>query len=155
DNRKRASKLQRELHRKWRASRKALLATLKMRRSSVGDQSPSEPGARSRSEPTLRPLLDLMRRPTAPRTRYTRCKAYNDQTTQEGTIIMAFTAMISELYDAFRRRVGGDEAAAMAAAKATGIADVRFHSIDGKLDALSQTMDQRFEALSQHNQPLD
>jgi hypothetical protein len=45
---------------------------------------------------------------------------------------MAFTTMISELYDAFRRKVGGDEEAA----KAPGIADKRFHIIDGGIAPL-------------------
>ena len=68
-------------------------------------------------------------------------------------------AMLSELYDALRHRVGRDETGAKAAADAMGIADTRFHSIDGKLDALSQTIDQRFDGLSQRfdvlNQPCD
>jgi exonuclease VII large subunit len=57
--------------------------------------------------------------------------------------------MLSELYNAFRRRVGGDEAAAKAVAAPMGIEDTGFHIIDGKLDALSQTMDQRLDGLSQ------
>ena len=62
---------------------------------------------------------------------------------------MAFPAMLSELYDAFRRKVGADEPPARAAAKAVVVEDTRFRSIDGKLDALSRTTDQRFDALSQ------
>jgi hypothetical protein len=81
-----------------------------------------------------------------------------DQTAQEETM-MAFTAMLSELYDAFRRKVGADEPPAKAAAEAVVIEDARFRSIDGKFDALSHTMDQRFAALSQRfdvlNQPFD
>jgi hypothetical protein len=52
--------------------------------------------------------------------------------------------MLSELYDAFRRRVGADEAPA----KAT-VEDARLRSIDGKIDTLSHTMDQRLDALSE------
>jgi hypothetical protein len=63
--------------------------------------------------------------------------------------MMAFTAMLSKLYDAFRRKVGADEPPAKAAAEAVVIEDARFRSIDGKFDALSHTMDQRFAALSQ------
>jgi hypothetical protein len=78
-----------------------------------------------------------------------------DQTAQKETM-MAFTAMLSELYDAFRRKVGADEPPPKAAAEAVVIGDTRF---DGKLDALSQTMGQRFDALSQCfdvlNQPFD
>jgi hypothetical protein len=58
--------------------------------------------------------------------------------------MMAFTAMLSELYDAFRRKVGADEAPA----KAT-VEDARLRSIDGKIDTLSHTMDQRLDALSE------
>ena len=72
---------------------------------------------------------------------------------------MAFTAMLSELYGAFRRKVGADEPPAKAAAEAVVIEDTRFRSIDGRFDALSRTMDQRFDALSQRfdvlNQPFD
>jgi hypothetical protein len=75
-------------------------------------------------------------------------RAYYDQTAQEETM-MAFTAMLSELYDAFRRKVGADEPPAKAAAEAVVIEDARFRSIDGKFDALSHTMDQRFDTLSQ------
>ncbi len=65
---------------------------------------------------------------------------------------MAFTAMLSELYDAFRRKIGADEPPAKTAAEAVVIEDARFRSIDGKFDALNQTMDQRFDVL---NQPID
>src|SRR5262245_50974324 len=75
---------------------------------------------------------------------------------QEETM-MAFTAMLSELYGAFRRKVGADEPPAKAAAEAVVIENTR--SIDGKLDALSHTIDQRFDALSQRfdavSQPFD
>ena len=71
---------------------------------------------------------------------------------------MAFTAMLSELYGAFRRKVGADEPT-KAAAEAVVIEDTRFRSIDGRFDGLSHTMDQRFEALSQRfdvlSQPFD
>jgi len=77
---------------------------------------------------------------------------------QEETM-MAFTAMLSELYGAFHRKVGADEPPAKAAVEAVVIEDRRFRSIDGRFDALSHTMDQRFDALSQRfdvlNQPLD
>jgi tetrahydromethanopterin S-methyltransferase subunit G len=80
------------------------------------------------------------------------------QTAQEETM-MAFTAMLSELYDAFRRKVGADEPPAKAAAEAVVIEDTRFRSIDGKFDALRHTMDQQFAALSQRldvlSQPFD
>jgi len=73
--------------------------------------------------------------------------------------MMAFTAMLSELYGAFRRKVGADEPPTKAAAEAVVIEDTRFRSIDGRFDALSHTMDQRFDALSQRfdalNQPFD
>ena len=75
-------------------------------------------------------------------------RAYYDQTAQEETM-MAFTAMLSELYGAFRRKVGADEPPAKAAAEAVVIEDTRFRSIDGRFDALSRAMDQRFDALSQ------
>jgi hypothetical protein len=78
-------------------------------------------------------------------------RAYYDQTAQEETM-MAFTAMLSELYDAFRRKIGADEPPAKTAAEAVVIEDARFRSIDGKFDALNQTMDQRFDVL---NQPID
>ena len=72
---------------------------------------------------------------------------------------MTFPAMLSELYDAFRRKVGGDEPPAKAAAEAVVIENARFRSIDGKFDALSHTIDQRFDALSQRfdvlNQPRE
>ena len=71
----------------------------------------------------------------------------------------AFTAMLSELYGAFRRKVGVIEPPTKAAAEAVVIEHTRFRSIDGKFDALSQTMGQRFDALSQRfdvlNQPCD
>jgi hypothetical protein len=73
---------------------------------------------------------------------------------RKGETTMAFTAMLSELYNAFRRRVGGDEAAAKVVAEATGIADTRFHIIDGKLDALSQTMDGLSQRCDVLNQPF-
>ena len=60
---------------------------------------------------------------------------------------MAFTAMLSELYDAFRRKIGADEPPAKTAADAVVIDDARFRSIDGKFDALNHTMDQRFDAV--------
>jgi len=73
--------------------------------------------------------------------------------------MMAFTATLSELYDALRRKVGADERPARVVAEAAGIQDTRFRSIDGKLDTLNHTMDQRFDALSQRfdvlNQPCD
>jgi tetrahydromethanopterin S-methyltransferase subunit G len=85
-------------------------------------------------------------------------RAYYDQTAQEETM-MAFTAMLSELYDAFRRKIGADEPPAKTAAEAVVIEDARFRSIDGKFDALNHTMDQRFDAVSQRfdvlNQPID
>src|SRR5215510_8300179 len=62
--------------------------------------------------------------------------------------MMAFTTMLSELYDAFRRKVSADEPPAKTAAEAVVIEDARFRSIDGKFDGLSRTMDQRFDALS-------
>jgi DNA anti-recombination protein RmuC len=81
-------------------------------------------------------------------------KAYYDQTAQ-GETMMAFTAMLSELYDAFRRKIGADEPPAKTAAEAVVIEDARFRSIDGKfdalnqpIDALSRVMDQRFDALN-------
>ena len=61
---------------------------------------------------------------------------------------MAFTAMLSELYGAFRREVRADELPTKAAAEAMVIEDTRFHSIDGRFDVLSHTIDQRFDALS-------
>ena len=85
-------------------------------------------------------------------------RAYYDQTAQEETM-MAFTAMLSELYDAFRRKIGADEPPAKTAAEAVVIEDARFRSIEGKFDALNHTMDQRFDAVSQRfdvlNQPID
>jgi hypothetical protein len=85
-------------------------------------------------------------------------RAYYDRTAQEETM-MAFTAMLSELYDAFRRKIGADEPPAKTAAEAVVIEDARFRSIDGKFDALNHTMDQRFDAVSQRfdvlNQPID
>jgi hypothetical protein len=71
----------------------------------------------------------------------------------------AFTAMLSELYGAFRRKVGVDEPPTKAAAEAMMIEDTRFRSIDGKFDALSHTIGQRFDALSHRfdvlNQPCE
>jgi hypothetical protein len=85
-------------------------------------------------------------------------RAYYDQTAQEETM-MAFTAMLSELYDAFRRKIGAYEPPAKTAAEAVVIEDARFRSIDGKFDALNHTMDKRFDAVSQRfdvlNQPID
>src|SRR5262249_20162377 len=73
--------------------------------------------------------------------------------------MMASTAMLSELYGAFRRKVRADEPPAKAAAEAVVIEDTRSRSIDGRFDALSHTIDQRFNALSQRfdvlNQPFD
>jgi hypothetical protein len=63
--------------------------------------------------------------------------------------MMAFPALLSELYEAFRRNVGADERPARVVPEAAVIEDTRFRSIDGKFDALSHTMDQRFDALSQ------
>src|SRR5262249_33809759 len=74
-------------------------------------------------------------------------RAYYHPTAQEEAM-MAFTAMLSELYGALRRKVGADEPT-KAAAEAVVIENTRFRSIDGRFDALSHTMDQRFEALSQ------
>ena len=72
---------------------------------------------------------------------------------------MAFSALLSELYGIFRRKVGAEEQAAGVVAEATVIEDARFRSIDKKFDALSDTMDQRFDALSRPfsvlNQPSD
>ena len=71
----------------------------------------------------------------------------------------AFTAMLSELYGAFRRKVGVDEPPTKAAAEAVVIEHTRFRSIDGKFDALSHTMSHRFDTLSHRfdvlNQPCD
>jgi hypothetical protein len=64
-------------------------------------------------------------------------------------ISMAFAAMISELYDAFRRKVGTDEAPAEPAAEAVVLENARFHSILEKVEALSRGSDQRFDSLSQ------
>src|SRR5919108_4236559 len=66
-------------------------------------------------------------------------RAYYDQTAQEETM-MAFTAMLSELYDAFRRKIGADELPAKTAAEAVVIEDARFRGIDRKFDALNHTM---------------
>src|SRR5262249_51466075 len=64
---------------------------------------------------------------------------------------------LSEVYEAFRRKVGADEQPIVP--QVAVIEDTRFRSIDGKFDALSHTMDQRFDALSQRlnvpNQPTD
>ena len=92
---------------------------------------------------------------------------------------MAFTAMLSELYNAFRRRVGGDEAAAKAVAEnqpfnglkreldqryealtqALYQVEVLSRATDQRLGAFGQTMEQRFDALSQRfdvlSQPFD
>jgi hypothetical protein len=73
--------------------------------------------------------------------------------------MMAFPALLSKLYEVFRRKVGADERPARVVAEATVIEDARFRSIDKKFDALSHTMDQRFDAISQRfdvlNQPSD
>jgi hypothetical protein len=61
--------------------------------------------------------------------------------------MMAFPALLSEVYEAFRN-VGADERPARVVPEAAVIEDTRFRSIDGKFDALSHTMDQRFDALS-------
>jgi len=76
--------------------------------------------------------------------------------------MMAFPAMLSELFDALRRKVGTDKRPARvvpepswwhriraASRPQAVIEDTRFRRIDGKFDALSHTMDQRFDALSQ------
>ena len=68
-------------------------------------------------------------------------------------------ALLSELYEVFRRKVGADEQPARVVAEAAVIEDARFRTVDKKFDALSHTMDQRFDALSQRfdvlNQPSD
>jgi hypothetical protein len=73
--------------------------------------------------------------------------------------MMGFPALLSEVYEAFRHKVGADERPASVVPEAAVIEDTRFRSIDGKFDALSHTMDQRFDALSQRfnvlNQPSD
>ncbi len=72
---------------------------------------------------------------------------------------MAFPALLSELYEIVRRKVGADERPARVVAEGAVIEDARVHSIDKKFDALSHTMDQRFDALSQRfvvlNEPSD
>jgi DNA anti-recombination protein RmuC len=98
---------------------------------------------------------------------------------RKGETTMAFTAMLSELYNAFRHRVGGDEAAAKAVAEnqpfnglKRGL-DQRYEALtqvlyqvevlsratDQRLGAFGQTMEQRFDALSQRfdvlSQPFD
>jgi DNA anti-recombination protein RmuC len=62
---------------------------------------------------------------------------------------MAFTATISGLYDAFRRRAAGDETACKGTEEAIRTATRSIQDIDGKLDALSRIMDERFRALCQ------
>jgi hypothetical protein len=73
--------------------------------------------------------------------------------------MMAFPALLTEIYEAFRRKVGADERPARVVAEAAVMEDARFRSIDKKFDALSHAMDQRFDALSQRfdvlNQPSD
>jgi RNase H-fold protein (predicted Holliday junction resolvase) len=73
--------------------------------------------------------------------------------------MMAFPALLSELYEIVRRKVVTDERPTRVVAEAAVIEDARFHSIDKKFDALSHTMDQRFDALSQRfvvlNEPSD
>jgi tetrahydromethanopterin S-methyltransferase subunit G len=63
--------------------------------------------------------------------------------------MMGFPALVLELYEVFRRKVGADEPPARVVSEAAVIEDARFRSIDKKFDALSHTMDQRFDALSQ------
>ena len=78
---------------------------------------------------------------------------------------MGFPAMLSELFDALHRKVGADKRPArvvlepswwhrsQAASRPQAvIEDTRFRRIDEKFDALSHTMDQRFDVL---NQPFD
>jgi len=75
---------------------------------------------------------------------------------------MAFLALLSELYETFRRKVGADKRPARvvpepswwhrsraASTPKAVIEDTRFRRIDEKFDALSRAMDQRFDALSQ------
>ena len=72
---------------------------------------------------------------------------------------MALPALLSEVYEAFRRRVGADERPASVVPEAAVIEDTRFRGINGKVDTLSHTVDQRFDALSQRfnvlNQPSE
>jgi DNA anti-recombination protein RmuC len=98
---------------------------------------------------------------------------------RKGETTMPFTAMLSELYNAFRRRVGGDEAAAKAVAEnrpfnglkreldqryealtqALYQVEVLSRATDQRLGAFGQTMEQRFDALRQRfdvlSQPFD
>jgi hypothetical protein len=69
--------------------------------------------------------------------------------------MMALPALLSELYEVFRRKVGADERPARGVAETAVIEDARFRSIDKKFDALSHTMDQRFDTLSQRFDMLD
>jgi len=75
---------------------------------------------------------------------------------------MAIPAMLSELFDALRRKVDADKRPARvvpepswwhrsraASRPQAVIEDTRFRRIEGKFDALSHTIDQRFDALSQ------
>jgi len=85
---------------------------------------------------------------------------------------MAIPAMLSELFDALRRKVDADKRPARvvpepswwhrsraASRPQAVIEDTRFRRIEGKFDALSHTMDQRFDALSRRfdvlNEPFD
>src|SRR5262249_18497037 len=61
-------------------------------------------------------------------------RAYYDPTAQQ-EVMMAFTAMLSELYGACRRKVGADELPTKAAAEAVVIEGTRFRSIDGRFPA--------------------
>src|SRR6516164_9780209 len=75
--------------------------------------------------------------------------------------MMAIPAMLSELFDALRRKVDADKRPARvvpepswwhrsraASRPQAVIEDTRFRRIDGKFDALSRAMDQRFDALN-------
>ena len=75
---------------------------------------------------------------------------------------MAIPAMLSELFDALRRKVDANKRRARvvpgpswwhrsraASRPQAVIEDTRFRRIEGKFDALSHTMDQRFDGLSQ------
>jgi tetrahydromethanopterin S-methyltransferase subunit G len=83
------------------------------------------------------------------------------RTTQEETM-MAFLALLSELYETFRRKVGADKRPARvvpepswwhrsraASTPKAVIEDTRFRRIDEKFDALSRAMDQRFGEFGQ------
>jgi len=75
---------------------------------------------------------------------------------------MAFLALLSELYETFRRKVGADKRPARvvpepswwhrsraASTPKAVIEDTRFRRIDEKFDALSRAMDQRFGEFGQ------